>query len=802
MMSNINQTGYCFGIDLGTSNSSICFVNPKGRHPLPYVHVEAVKIPTANSNDYSSRLPSILLAAGNAVKAGFEALTGWKAGRLWNTLFASAKSELGAQRFYDDAVDEKLETPVKVQAEILRQLVSSAKERTGEDPCKGKVVITVPASFNMGQRKDTLEAAKLAGLSVGDVDLLDEPNAAFLDLVNSQAIDRLDLSTPKTLLVFDFGGGTCDISILRVQRDDEHPPMALRIENLAISNYARLGGDNLDLLLVQKVLLPAVCRESGIEFERLSEKDKRELRWALKEVARRLKESLCDKARTAQRAREVANPTQAWTADSFDLSDAGVSTKQTGGEMGFSELEALLSPFFGAPTNNDLKLADGYYMASILTPVREALGKAKLSPEEVDAVVFNGGSCRNPLVGRAFAESGAFRNAEILDQGDLDLAVARGAAVRCFYRADKGFDPITPIVSAELGLITHGEKYQTLVDAGTVLPFPPNGDFQKYTDCFWLPKDHMNQVYFPIYCGKEGNRCLVQTMSLGVPRDAGKGDAIVIELQIDSNKVMRFRAFLADQPSSALDVTLENPLATQLPSPEQTAALEMRTRLSKKRQASKDLCHSPDELVELALLEYSAGEFEQALDLVQRLQSRMAKQQQTLPAKAHNAMGRCYERLGRYDLAVDQFKKASQMDIGVGVYAANTGLGLVRMGKAEDAIPCLKWAITCDSEDGYPHAVLGDALRLLGREAEAGVEYLEGKKRLETTLRSCPNNKFALNWLADVCLRLGLYEEASTYKRRASEIVRKGHWGAPADDFVAGMASGMDGLVSLRDSSS
>lgn len=54
------------------------------------------------------------LSAGNAVKAGFEALTGWKAGRLWETLFPSAKSELGAHRFYDDAVDEKLDAPVKV----------------------------------------------------------------------------------------------------------------------------------------------------------------------------------------------------------------------------------------------------------------------------------------------------------------------------------------------------------------------------------------------------------------------------------------------------------------------------------------------------------------------------------------------------------------------------------------------------------------------------------------------------------------------------------------------------------------
>jgi molecular chaperone DnaK (HSP70) len=80
------------------------------------------------------------------------------------TIFPSAKSELGAHRFYDESVSDKLDTPVKVQAEILRRLISAARERTGEDPRRSKVVITVPASFEMGQRKDTLEAAKLAGL--------------------------------------------------------------------------------------------------------------------------------------------------------------------------------------------------------------------------------------------------------------------------------------------------------------------------------------------------------------------------------------------------------------------------------------------------------------------------------------------------------------------------------------------------------------------------------------------------------------------------------------------------------------
>ncbi len=151
----------------------------------------------------------------------------------------------------------------------------------------------------MGQRKDTLEAAKLAGLKLGDGDLLDEPNAAFLDLVNSQAIDRLDLSSPKNILVFDFGGGTCDISILRVQRDDKKAPLSLLIENLAISNYARLGGDNLDLLLVHEILLPKVCRRAACRIENLSERDKRDLRWHLKETACQLKERLCEKARAS-----------------------------------------------------------------------------------------------------------------------------------------------------------------------------------------------------------------------------------------------------------------------------------------------------------------------------------------------------------------------------------------------------------------------------------------------------------------------------------------------------------------------
>ena len=777
---------YCFGIDLGTSNSSICYVNPKGRHRLPYVHVEPVRIPRDEAGEYSHRLPSVLFATGKSVVAGFEAQAKWKKGRLWETLFPSAKSELGTHRFYDEAVNAKLDTPVKVQAEILRRLIDAAKERTGEDPCKSKVVITVPAAFEMGQRKDTLEAARLAGLHLGDGDLLDEPNAAFLDLVNSQAIDRLDLSSPKNILVFDFGGGTCDLSVLQVRRDDKKAPLGLLVENLAISNYARLGGDNLDLLLVHQVFLPKVCHKSGVLFENLSERDKRDLRWSLKEVACRLKERLCEKAQGGRQKSKPENPKQAWAVEAFMLSDADVATKKIKGELAFDEFEKLLAPFVDPLTDSRVTLADGYYMGSMFAPVRNALDKARLNPGQIDAVLLNGGSCRNPLVVRAFQGSNLFPNATILAEADLDLAVARGAAVRCFYQHCQDYDPITPIVSAELGLITQGDKYETLVEAGTRLPFPSKTKFKRFDSRFWVPREKMSKMYLPIYAGKEGNRHLVQTMSLAVPEDVARGEGVVVELKMDLNKILRFRAFLAEHPAIALDVTLENPLATRRLTPEQKAALEEQRRIAEKRTADKRFHPSVDELIHLANLERIADEPERALEILQRLQARLKEQNETLPAAGHNILGLCYARLARRDLSYEHHRQASELEPAVATYAVNCGGALIHLERPEEAVSFLQRAVTADPADGCAYVVLGDALRHSGREDEAMKEFQEGKRRLEMQLHAFPDSTYLLGWSEGVCQRLGQYEEMATYSRRKEECLRKAYLGATTDELVAG----------------
>jgi len=104
-----------------------------------------------------------------------------------------------------------------------------------------RVVVTVPVSFQAAQRHDTLRAAELAGLEVQGVDLLDEPVAAFLDYLVDHSQNLLPaLETPKNLVVFDFGGGTCDVAVFQVKLSRGQDP--IQIAPLTVSRYHRLGG--------------------------------------------------------------------------------------------------------------------------------------------------------------------------------------------------------------------------------------------------------------------------------------------------------------------------------------------------------------------------------------------------------------------------------------------------------------------------------------------------------------------------------------------------------------------------------
>lgn len=242
-----------YGIDLGTSNSSISYIAESPRSAKsPFVEPTTVKFnppPGASSFNWQ-RFPSIVYIARKGKShrfiAGFMAeIEVWeKRAKPFENIFMSAKSDMGTLKVYEDSVDTRILTPVEVSEKIIKALVEAAEKETGIPARKANVVITVPASFTHNQRDDTLKAARLAGLSIGEGDLLDEPIAGFIHTACHQKLDaQMDMKTPKKILVFDLGAGTCDVSIFEAcYREDDlfSSSIGLEINNLAISNYGKL----------------------------------------------------------------------------------------------------------------------------------------------------------------------------------------------------------------------------------------------------------------------------------------------------------------------------------------------------------------------------------------------------------------------------------------------------------------------------------------------------------------------------------------------------------------------------------
>jgi molecular chaperone DnaK len=231
------------GIDLGTTNSTVAELvwRPEEGTLTPARCLE-IPQPTQEGTYTHVLVPSVVaLYQGKVIVGeGAKRLRAFpELGLTQNkTLFSECKNDIGVTRTYHKA-PQGFQSAAEVSGVILKFLVQAARE---DDPLPlDRTVVTVPASFQAAQRQDTLRAAELAGLQVRGGDLLDEPVAAFLDYLFLQGKDVLpELQTPRKVVVFDFGGGTCDVAVFRLGVAPGQ--QALQIEPLAVSRYHRLGG--------------------------------------------------------------------------------------------------------------------------------------------------------------------------------------------------------------------------------------------------------------------------------------------------------------------------------------------------------------------------------------------------------------------------------------------------------------------------------------------------------------------------------------------------------------------------------
>jgi molecular chaperone DnaK (HSP70) len=711
------------GIDLGTTNSTVAEIvyDPSSKADIS-IRCLAVEQPTDNRSHWNPLVPSVvaLFDGKEIVGEGARLLRARShdAGVIEEcNLFAAVKNHMGLKRTYPMA-PAGYRSAAEISGRILAFLNEAAMKDKALKPAR--TTVTVPASFQAAQRDDTLKAASLAEVTVRGGDLLDEPVAAFIAYLVEHADQRLlEIGEIKHLLVFDFGGGTCDVAVFRLSTDLAG---SLETASLSVSRYNRLGGGDIDQAILYEHLLPQILKQNGLERHSLEfETKKNILEPAFIGVAEQLKIGLCEKLvqvnENGEEPREIVETCH--KKFTCKLPD-GANLTLLNPSLTLEAFDEVLAPFLD-PDLLFVRENEYCQSLSIFTPIQDALGRSNLKTDQIDLCLLVGGSCLIPHVRNVIKAT--FDNADILSfetPDDMQTAVARGAAFNALSLAIQERPVIRPVCQETIALVTSNGPFD-LIKRGESLPWPPQGGFQVLTDLM-LPESSPDKpitVRVEVVAREEMGHHILLSELWDIPAPVVAGEKIRLEFRYDENQVLDVRAYHAERDDvTPLKQHREHPL-THVSNPQ---AVKLRIENTEEKLRSGVITPQERRNVVMNLAD-DCAELRQYEKAIAKL-SELLRQRNEPDANIINRMALYCGYMGDAVREEKLYAEASVADPTLSAPWFNMALLLKRQKRLDEAKHAIDMAIGLDEESAPEYILKAQIVRDLGKDF-AVKEFLE-----------------------------------------------------------------------------